>query len=166
MKTYQCHKRVKAARIVDVTAQPGGGVELDIDNGTRFSADAAMVARYTPVIGDYLVEYEDGYRSISPRKAFEDGYALAGDLPTRVTLADMEARIASTEFMVIPGSTVTICHITLDNGYSVRGESACVDPANFDKEIGERIAREQAINKLWPLFGFLLAERRHLEAAR
>lgn len=83
----------------------------------------------------------------------------------RVTKEYMEARIASTEFSTLPKSTVTICNITLDNGYSVRGESACVDPANFNREIGEKIAHDNAFNKLWPLFGFLLAEARHARAA-
>lgn len=72
----------------------------------------------------------------------------------------MEGRIASIDYSNLPKTTVTLCNITLDNGYSVRGESACVDPVNFNKEIGEKIAHDNAFNKLWPLFGFLLAEAR------
>lgn len=83
----------------------------------------------------------------------------------RVTMDYMKSRIANVEFSTLPKSTVTICNITLDNGYSVRGESACVDPANFNREIGEKIAHDNAVNKLWPLFGFLLAEARFLRAA-
>lgn len=78
----------------------------------------------------------------------------------RVTREDIEARIKETGYMVLPGTTVTICNIELDNGYSVRGESACVDPTNFDKAIGEQYAYDDAFRKLWPLFGFLLAEAR------
>jgi hypothetical protein len=63
------------------------------------------------------------------------------------------------------GETVTICQITLDNGYSVRGESACVNAANYRQEIGEKIAYDNAFNKLWPLFGFDLAETQHKKAA-
>lgn len=55
--------------------------------------------------------------------------------------------------------TVTICQIKLDNGYTVRGESVCVNVENYDKEIGERISYDNAFAKLWPLFGFLLAEK-------
>lgn len=80
--------------------------------------------------------------------------ALPGD---KITAADIEARIVDTDFIKI-GATVTVCSILLDNGYSVRGESACVDPANYNQEIGEKLARDQAFGKLWPLFGFLLAE--------
>lgn len=86
--------------------------------------------------------------------------ALAACPGERVTAGYIHSRIASKEFIVLPGSTVTICNITLDNGYSVRGESGCVDPANFNREVGQHYAEKQAIDKLWPLFGFLLAEAR------
>lgn len=86
---------------------------------------------------------------------------LTGD---RVTKEYIESRITETDFQVLPKTTVTICNITLDNGFSVRGESACVDPANFDEEIGQKIAYDNAFDKLWPLFGFLLAEKRAAQA--
>lgn len=79
----------------------------------------------------------------------------------RVTKEGMEARVVSTEFHCIGGGTVTVAHIKLDNGFSVRGESACVNPENYNQEIGERIAYDDAFRKLWPLFGFLLAERNY-----
>lgn len=90
--------------------------------------------------------------------------ALSACPGERVTLEYMQSRITDKDFTVLPDSTVTICNITLDNGYSVRGESACVDPANFNREIGQHYAEKQAMDKLWPLFGFLLAEARHRRA--
>jgi hypothetical protein len=84
-------------------------------------------------------------------------------LKNKVTEADIKARIKSVEYHVLPGTTCTICNITLDNGFSVRGESACVDPANFDTEKGKLYSYERAFNNLWPLFGFLLAEDRYRE---
>lgn len=75
----------------------------------------------------------------------------------RVTKEYMESRIVTGEYIKI-GETVTLCNLTLDNGYSVRGESACVKPENYNEEIGRKIAYDNAFNKLWPLFGFLLAE--------
>lgn len=81
----------------------------------------------------------------------------------RVTVEAMQDRIASIDYTVLAGSTVTICSITLDNGYSVRGESACVDPRAFDEALGRLLAYEDAFRKLWPLFGFLLAEKRFRE---
>ena len=75
----------------------------------------------------------------------------------RVTKEYMESRIKSADYHRI-GETVTLCSITLDNGYSVRGESACVNPENYNKEIGEKISYDNAFRQLWALFGFLLAE--------
>lgn len=98
------------------------------------------------------------------RKTIED--QLSASPGERVTLEYIQSRIVSKDFTVLPDSTVTICNIVLDNGYSVRGESACVDPANFNREIGQHYAEKQAIDKLWPLFGFLLAEDRHIRSKR
>lgn len=90
--------------------------------------------------------------------------AIAAQPYEKVTKEGMEARIKSVDYHTLPNSTVTICNITLDNGFSVRGESACVDPRNFNMEIGRNIAHRQAFDKLWPLFGFLLSEVRLLRA--
>jgi hypothetical protein len=86
--------------------------------------------------------------------------AIAARPYEKVTADGIKARIVSTEYLVLARSTVTICSLTLDNGYSVRGESACVDPGNFDHEIGQSIAYKNAFDKLWALEGYLLAERR------
>ena len=54
---------------------------------------------------------------------------------------------------------LTICVLVLKNGFTVTGESACASPENFDAEIGRKIARENAVNKIWALEGYLLKER-------
>jgi hypothetical protein len=79
----------------------------------------------------------------------------------RVTKEYIESRIENSVFNRLH-PTVTICSIYLDNGYSVRGESACVNPENYNQEIGERIAYDNAFDKLWALFGFLLADKNKL----
>lgn len=77
----------------------------------------------------------------------------------RITPEFIESRIKNVIHSKLPWSeTVTVCEIQLDNGYTVRGESACVNPENYDEEIGNKIAYDNAYRKLWPLFGFLLAE--------
>lgn len=76
----------------------------------------------------------------------------------RVTQKYIQSRLLAPEW-IRPTGTVTICQLTVDNGYSVRGESACVNLENYDEEIGNRIAYDDAFRKLWPLFGFLLAEK-------
>jgi hypothetical protein len=63
------------------------------------------------------------------------------------------------------GETVTYCRIVLDNGFSASGESARVNPENYNQQIGEKIAYDNAFRQLWPLFGFLLAEKNKLKAA-
>ncbi len=76
-----------------------------------------------------------------------------------VTMADIQLKIEKTIYMRIPDTTVTICMITLKNGFSVRGESACVSPENYNQAVGEKYAFENAFDKLWQLEGYLLAER-------
>ena len=61
-------------------------------------------------------------------------------------------------------SLLTFCVLVLRNGFTVTGESACASPENFDAEIGRKVARENAINKIWPLMGYELKTRLH-EAA-
>lgn len=91
--------------------------------------------------------------------------AIEAKTGEKVTAAYMESRIAAVAYAKID-ATVTVCSVTLDNGFSVRGESACVDPANYDEKIGKSLAYKQAFDKLWSLFGFRLAEVRHLRAAK
>lgn len=83
----------------------------------------------------------------------------------KVTKAGIEGRIVRVDYTVLPDTTVTICSITLNNGFSVRGESACVDPRNFNEEIGRELAYRDAFGKLWAFEGYLLAERRFLAAS-
>jgi len=54
---------------------------------------------------------------------------------------------------------LTVCVLTLNNGFTVTGESACASPENYDREIGEKIARENATEKIWLLEGYLLKQR-------
>lgn len=57
-----------------------------------------------------------------------------------------------------PLALLTFCVLVLRNGFTVTGESACASPENFNPEIGRKIARENAINKVWPLLGFRLRD--------
>lgn len=71
----------------------------------------------------------------------------------------LQSRIKDLQYIRIPGSTVTICSIEMVNGFRVQGESACVDPKNYDEAKGRKIAYENAFDHLWELEGYLLAER-------
>lgn len=85
---------------------------------------------------------------------------------TTVTLNDMQDKVKKTAFTILPDTTTTICQLFMENGYVVMGTSACVDPAKFNKALGEKYAYEDAINKLWPLEGYLLAEELFLKGKR
>lgn len=75
----------------------------------------------------------------------------------RVKPEDIEARIKDIAYL--RHRHMTICIITMLNGNMVVGESAPVDPRNYDQDVGERMAYETAFKKLWPLESYLLAER-------
>ena len=55
-----------------------------------------------------------------------------------------------------PLKLLTFCVLTLKNGFTVTGESACASPENFDAEVGRKIAYENAVTKVWPLMGYEL----------
>ncbi|WP_180036697.1 MULTISPECIES: Gp49 family protein [unclassified Acinetobacter] len=79
----------------------------------------------------------------------------------RLTPDHIDAQITGEQYFVFPGTTVTICLLTLLNGFTVTGESACASPENFDEEIGRKIARDQARDKIWLLEGYLLKDKLH-----
>ena len=54
---------------------------------------------------------------------------------------------------------LTFCVLVLRNGFTVTGESACASPENFDAELGRKIARANAVNKMWPLMGYALKDK-------
>ena len=100
----------------------------------------------------------------------------------RVTPADIEANIACEHYFTAADGVIgakkcvfkfhgkqsraaltfellTFCVLTLRNGFTVTGESACASPENFDAELGRKIARANAVNKVWPLMGYQLREQ-------
>lgn len=83
-----------------------------------------------------------------------------------VSKAGIQNKIKDVQYIVLPNTTVTICNITLENGFSVRGESACVDPAMFNEAIGKQIAYDNAFDKIWQLEGYLLKEKLFQESQR
>lgn len=83
----------------------------------------------------------------------------------RLTPAKIDAAIAGESYHVFPGTTLTVCALTLRNGFIVTGESAAASPENFDEELGRKIARDNARNKIWAFEGYLLRERLSERAA-
>lgn len=121
----------------------------------------------------------------APNESLESAIVAAGaNVAPRITPADIEANITRAFYFTaaqgaekaardngsyaagephegVALSLLTFCVLVLRNGYTVTGESACASPENYNAEIGRRIARENAVGKVWPLLGFLLKEKLH-----
>ena len=116
----------------------------------------------------------------SPRTcdaSVEEEILAKGLTAPRITPADIEANIlvayyfTGEEAMQYAGQNgspfvphlamglLTFCVLVLRNGFTVTGESACASPENFDAEIGRKIARQNAVNKVWPLMGYELRSK-------
>jgi hypothetical protein len=72
--------------------------------------------------------------------------------------SDGVAANAYEEVGMLPLKLLTFCVLVLRNGFTVHGISACASPENFNAEIGQRIARENAEREIWPLLGFRLRD--------
>lgn len=111
-------------------------------------------------------------------QSIENEIQAKGLTAPRVTLADIEAQIKAEFYFTAsdgvfgasghrPASVragtalglLTFCVLVLRNGFTVTGESACVSPENFDPDLGRKIARQHAVDKVWMLEGYLLRER-------
>ena len=66
----------------------------------------------------------------------------------------LESKITGEAYHQFDGTTVTICCLTLENGYNTIGQSACIDQSMFDAEVGKDLAYQDAFSKLWQLYGF------------
>ena len=77
----------------------------------------------------------------------------------RLTPESIDAAIKDEDYHVFDKTCLTVCCLTLRNGFTVTGESACASPENFNTELGRKIARDNARNKIWMLEGYLLKEK-------
>lgn len=117
-------------------------------------------------------------------EAIEQEIQAKGKTAARVTPADIEANIVSEHYFTAGDGyagalsiseefaekqdaervinppeqldLLTFCVLVLRNGFTVTGESACASPENFDAEIGRKVARANAVQKIWPLMGYEL----------
>ncbi len=78
----------------------------------------------------------------------------------RLNPAHIDGQIVAEQYHVFDGTVLTVCALTLKNGFQVVGKSAPASPANFDAELGKKIARDDARNQIWALEGYRL--RSHL----
>ena len=78
----------------------------------------------------------------------------------RVTEDDLDKEIVGEDYYRFPDTTVTVCCLIIRNGMCLIGESACVDPRNFNEVIGRKVARANAREQLWKLLGFRLLDKK------
>lgn len=86
-------------------------------------------------------------------------------MENKVTLEQIKGKITDECYLVLPDGKSTLCILTLENGYTIKGLSACVDASNFNMDAGRKIAYENAIDQIWPLEGYLLAEKLYWDRA-
>ena len=111
----------------------------------------------------------------------ENDIQAKGLTAPRITPSDIEVNIASEHYFTAaqgvygremdllesvsdpsthgPLNLLTFCVLVLRNGFTVTGESACASPENFDAELGRKIARQNAVNEIWPLMGYELRSK-------
>jgi hypothetical protein len=118
-------------------------------------------------------------------QTIEQEIIAKGKTAPRITPSDIEANIADEAYFTAHDGVIgkafdaglideptgvtahtslgllTFCVLVLKNGFTVTGESACASPENFDAEIGRKVARQNAVQKIWPLMGYQLRDRLH-----
>ena len=106
-------------------------------------------------------------------QAIEQEIQAKGKTAPRITPSDIEANIVQENYFTAWDGAervsnhrpdpalklLTFCVLVLRNGFTVTGESACASPENFDAEIGRKVARANAIQKIWPLMGYELKSK-------
>ena len=105
----------------------------------------------------YLVTYPDGYESWSPKEVFEAAYLPMGEDNdgSTVTQNMVDDFIAETRDSKA-GDKTTVVTLILQNGFEITETSSCVDPKNYNHELGVENATRRATDKVWLLLGFLL----------
>lgn len=104
----------------------------------------------------YKIYYQDKDKYVSwcPKDIFEAQY-LELEKEDTITQKDVDNFIEKTETIHM-GDKTTVMHATLKNGFTIVDGSACVDPNNFNMEIGKQCCMEHIQDKVWKLLGFLL----------
>lgn len=116
----------------------------------EIQAKGKTAARVTPVMIEKAIASEHYFTAAQgDQRAQEDAAFAGGGLHG----AGRESPAAL--------GLLTICVLVLRNGFTVVGTSACASPANFDAELGRKIAYKHAVDQVWPLEGYLLKQRLH-----
>jgi len=110
----------------------------------------------------YAIKYPDGYISWSPKDVFEKAYLPMGEDNdgSKITQQMVDDFIMPAPIVQTVGPKTTVVQATLRNGFVITESSTCVDPANYNEDLGKKICMERIKNKVWELLGFLLQSAR------
>ncbi len=140
------------------------GIKHTLHDGEDFPQRAGVLIRTIQDDAPGCVDIPVA-RSFEPLLSDDELEKLLAERPERsVTKEFIESRIFSTSFSK-HADTLTICVMKMENDFVVVGKSACAHPANFNEEIGKKIAFEDAFNQVWALEGYLLREALYRERA-
>lgn len=104
----------------------------------------------------YLVEYPDGYQSWSPKEIFDASH-LEIQNATTISPEDLDLFIGPNALGSMKlGDKTTMVEMNPRTGFVMYETSSCVDPANYDHEMGCNICVEKLKDRLWPMLGFVL----------
>lgn len=117
-----------------------------------------VVGRLMRVLCLFLLKWNGNMKMSNEQQIEQEIQALGLNAP-RLTPEHLDSVIASEDYHVFTGTTLTVCALRLCNGFVITGESAAASPENFDAEIGKKIARQNAREKIWMLEGYLLKQK-------
>ena len=126
----------------------------------QISISDADIKHGSPKIGDMIARNPDNHDDVwlIAKEYFQKHFAPVADVPRQLTPEHISDCVADVQMRKM-GLKTTVCLITLTNGFEIVGTSGCVDPDNYDFNIGAEIARKNAIDKIWELEGYLLQQR-------
>jgi len=122
-------------------------MSFDTEIENEIQAKGLTAPRVTPgdIEANIVAEfYFTAHEGIEGAAAKNGGYQAPHCIRHDDNVAETHARL------------LTFCVLVLRNGFTVTGESACASPENFDAELGRKIARQNAKDKIWPLMGYEL----------
>lgn len=167
MNDNQVEQEIKAKGLTAPRVTPGD-IEANIVGEYYFTAGDKIDAVSDEMVSRFLAWKlpkdfcPDAHISFNPTKPYEgDEFGNSWwPIGTNLLHAGQAREMLESVVGVVPKhealNLLTFCVLVLKNGFTVTGESACASPENFDAELGRKIARQNACQKIWPLMGYEL----------
>ncbi len=128
-------------------------VSMTLNEFNKYKNNVTLNAKYEKEEG-YLVKYDNNYESWSPKEVFENTY-MSIDNRTKITENDVDFMIGEVKEITID-KVSTLVKTTCPTGFVNHEVSSCIDPKNYDIELGKEIALKRIKSKIWGHLGFVL----------